>query len=445
MPAIAVARRFARPATGGSMRPGLASVLLAASLAAAGCTGGGEAYVDGGSDTPEITSIAPDYGSIRGGSRVVVTGNGFLREGASPNRVVIGGREAPLAQAIDDNTLEVVVPPGDAPGDVDVVVFNANGTITAPGAFRYSTGPAITDIGPPKVRYDEGGTVTVTGSGFLDEDAGVNMLLVDGAAALDLEIVSDTELTFTAAPGTIFERPDLRLFNARGEAEQSDAFEYGPGPQGGLFLWARQNPTIYGAFLDPLTLQITSLPRRVRGGFVGESFHSVVRDAIGVLYGYDRQQRRLRRIDISEQSSEMVPDADTSNICDMARIASDVYVVDKGGTGVIGTIDFSTGLITQLGTTTLPGGQGCALAGDSSGILYLVQGGNLYTVSRSVGTLSAPLALNPSLHVTGMRFLGATLYAITNGGQLHTINTSTGATQQVLQFNALYSAMETAN
>src|SRR5687768_12560527 len=77
--------------------------------------------------TIEVVDVTPDHGSLVGGTRIVISGQGFVRAGAAPNRVLIGNREAPLAAAIDDNTLEVVTPPGDTAGDAPITVFNQNG------------------------------------------------------------------------------------------------------------------------------------------------------------------------------------------------------------------------------------------------------------------------------------------------------------------------------
>src|SRR5687768_3019437 len=96
-------------------RRGVACILA---CLAAGCGGGGE--------TIEIVveSIAPDRGPIAGGQIVRITGRGFLSGGAAPNMALVGDGLAPSVSGVSDVEIELVTPPGDAPGAVDVTIFN---------------------------------------------------------------------------------------------------------------------------------------------------------------------------------------------------------------------------------------------------------------------------------------------------------------------------------
>jgi hypothetical protein len=71
-------------------------------------------------------------------------------------RVLVGGRASPLANAIDDATLEVVIPPGDQPGDTELVVFNRKHAIPTT-AFHYAAQPTIDAITPADVLYTHAG------------------------------------------------------------------------------------------------------------------------------------------------------------------------------------------------------------------------------------------------------------------------------------------------
>jgi hypothetical protein len=409
-------------------------VFLIPALAVGACSGGSES----GDGTPAIESSSPDYGSLQGGSRIVLTGEGF---GAAPNRVLIGGREAPLAAAIDSEHLEVVVPPNDSPGDAEIIVFNQAGFGMATGVFRYSTEPVVDEVSPESVQYNTGGTVTLTGSGYLDEDAGPVTVLIDGEEAVDVVVESDTELTFTAPPGFVLGTPEITVINHRGEGSLEDGFRYGPGPSGGLLLWPSFNEETYLAFFDPISLEIQKQPRLNRGG--GSSFpsyHSVMVDGAGRrLAQLGGQQFEIQEIFIDDQTSTGLRFVGF-NIADMERVGTTIYALDRTNLR-FGTFDPTTGTFTQIGAPSL-NSQGMALAADAGGTMYVVTGNNLSTINRTTGALGTPIALVPAVHVTGMRFLGTTLYATSREGNIVTINTTTGATANVGGTGFQLTAME---
>lgn len=418
-------------------------LVLAPALAVAGCGGGGGTS---GEDTPSIESSSPDYGTLRGGSRIVLTGTGFLFNGAPPNRVLINGREAPLAGAIDDEHLEVIVPEGDSPGDAEIVVFNSNGFGSATGVFRYSSEPAIEGVSPVSVRYDEGATITITGSGFLDEDAGPLTVLIDGAEALDVAVESDTEVTFTAPAGFVLTSPEITVDNHRGDGTLDDAYTYRPGPSGGLLLWPLFSDEIFLVFFDPISLDVVRLPVLDRGGGNFPSWHSVVVDGTGRRIGHrSGQQFQLDELSIDERSNTMIRFM-TANLADMTSVANTIYAIDRT-TGRFGTFDPGTGTFTPIGTENLGVGggssQGSALAADSAGTMYVAFSDTFSTISRTTGVRSGLVALTPAgTHITGMRFVGSTLYAVGRDGNIMTINTTTGATTPVAAIGMNAGAME---
>lgn len=415
------------------------SILVAALLGAAACSGGAEGDDVSGPDTPEIGEISPAFGPLSGGTRIVITGSGFARDGAPPNRVVIGDREAPLAQAVDDETLEVVIPEADAPGAVDVIVFNENGYASLTNGFRYSTPPAVDSVTPNLLRYDQGGTVTLTGSGFSDENAGVLTVLVDGEPAIDVEVQSDTELTFLAPPGRIFTRADIVVENNRG-ATSAVGYQYGPGPQGGLLLWPQFAGDTYVYFFDPLSLEVQAIPRR-EGATGGLGFRSVVRNAAGQYLGVDHGDSKLYMIDLVEQTQTELTGI-TTRTPEIARVGPTFYAIDRNNL-FFGSLDINTGVVTQIGSGTLT----CcryAMAADAGGTMYITQGDTtIRTISRTSGALGSPVTLSPSRSITGMRFLGSTLYAVTRQGELITVNPTTGVTDLVANVQIAFRSVET--
>lgn len=93
--------------------------------------------------TPHVLSISPVYGKSTGGSTVTITGRGFQSLEAGAPKVTMAGGVATSAVVMDDKTIIVTTGPA-ASGTAaftptDVVVANANGTVTLKGAFQVTT------------------------------------------------------------------------------------------------------------------------------------------------------------------------------------------------------------------------------------------------------------------------------------------------------------------
>lgn len=135
-----------------------------------------------------VLGITPDIGRIEGGTPVTVTGAGF----DSQADVLFGELEGLAVEVIDATTIKAVTPPQTA-GRVDVTVRNGTGeTDSLAGAFEYapSVSPAFGPI--------NGGTrVTILGAGF--PQTGL-MVLFDASPAVNVQVVSSTEVTAVAPP-----------------------------------------------------------------------------------------------------------------------------------------------------------------------------------------------------------------------------------------------------
>ncbi|MHB8873711.1 MAG: IPT/TIG domain-containing protein [Myxococcaceae bacterium] len=82
---------------------------------------------------PQLTAARPGAGPLAGGTRVLVTGTGFV-SGAT---VTFGATVSPSAQLIDSTQILATTPPGIA-GRVDVIVRNSDGqTTTLTGGYTY--------------------------------------------------------------------------------------------------------------------------------------------------------------------------------------------------------------------------------------------------------------------------------------------------------------------
>jgi hypothetical protein len=401
---------------------------------------------------PTVESSNPPFAPLSGGTRITLTGTGFLADGAAPNRVVIGGREAPQSGAIDDQTLEIEVPPGDQPGPADIIVFNRNGQIKATGVFHYSTQPEVASVTPANVVFTSTSTnMTVSGSGFKDENAGHVNVLVDGMPAIDVVVLSDTELTFTALPGQVLTRPTIEVVNDRGAANRPRAFRYTPGPRGGLLLFPDFQPNIFAIFFDPVDSSSVTIQRNDPNAQLTR-WRSVFVDADSEFWTLD-QQRRLGRLDMKTQ--QVVEPAQTNvEFPALVRKDSEIFVLSRSpttGQRTFGVFDPVLGSFSQIGTSVIANGSN-GIAIDGTGKAFVTQRTNgpngetatLSVLDLSTGTLSGTKTLTgtPNLHITEMRFFGPQLFATTRDGQLVLINTVTGGTSVVKNFGIHIPAME---
>ncbi|MBA3539367.1 MAG: IPT/TIG domain-containing protein [Deltaproteobacteria bacterium] len=385
----------------------------------------------------------PDFGPLVGGTRIQLTGTGFLGNGAAPNRVLIGGREAPLASALSDTTLEVELPPGEMPGDAPIVVFNHVGQGTATGVFHYSTPPTVGAITPAEVLYTVPNTrMTVTGSGFMDEGAGFVRVFLDGQQAVDVEVLSDTQLTFTAIAAAPLTRPDVKIVNERGEGVGLRAFRFVPSTRKGLLLFPTNETFFF--FYDPVDQSILTVPRLASSaGIDAAIMRSVTTNADGELYGQSKLTNQFGRIDFrTQQVVEGVQQLEQYR--SFARIAEQVFAFSRNSS--FGSFDLSNGRFTKIGSSAICC-QSISLAGTTVNDLVFTND-QFITPITATGVVGTPIALNPVRYIRDMRFLDTTLFAISRNPvdqgrtDLITIVPGTGATTVVKSFDNQITAME---
>ena len=180
--------------------------------------------------TPAVFSLSPSTGVAAGGTQVTISGTGFVNNTPGTNTVTFGGVDATNVVAIDDNTLTCESPPGAPGASVDVVLTNANGANTVGSGFSYFPAPTLASIAPTSGTPLGGTTVTLTGTGFLDNSAGVNAVTFGGVAATEIVVLSDTSISCQAPPGTPGASVDVELTNANGAGTLAAAFTYNPVP-----------------------------------------------------------------------------------------------------------------------------------------------------------------------------------------------------------------------
>ncbi len=409
-----------------------------------GCGGGGTAA------PPSITAINPAFGPLSGGTRVIITGQGFLADGAPPDRVVFGDSEAPLAAATDDTTLEVEVPPGTKAGDVPIVVFNQNGSTTAMGIFHYSTVPTITTVTPTEVVFSATTTtVTISGTGFKDESAGVVGVTLDGMPAVDVNVTSDTQLTITAVAGLPMVKPVIEVTNNRGVAS-STGFRYVPSMNPGLILFTHgvpgsgaQQDTTMAVYYDPVNNVQVQFPQR---GNTTAHVKATFIDANGDMWAVVGPRRSggssatLGKLDFHTGATVESPVPVTSSPAALALIGTTLFTYDRQ-TGSVGKVDMVNGTFTKLAAQN---NSCCQSLFVHNSMLFYSEGSNvLATLDQATGAESAPITLNPAKQFVEMRFLGNTLFGADRSGNIFTINQSTGAVSAAIHsVNVGVSAME---
>lgn len=192
---------------------------------------GPDAGPDGGTDGGVVLSLAsviPVRGPAAGGTRVALSGRGFVDGFAevgddvdSRTAVLFGANTAVEFTVIDDDTIEVVVPPG-VPGARDVRVQNPNGEAVCTGCFTYYTPVTASAVAPDTAPLSGGPRVTLTGTGLVEGTT----VLVGTRAAADVRRVDDETLTFVVPPGAAAGLTDVVVFNANGRATLRKRFTY---------------------------------------------------------------------------------------------------------------------------------------------------------------------------------------------------------------------------
>lgn len=143
----------------GPTRP-IGFVLLAVGLLT-GCGGGGGAAPD---TEPQQTAVTltqaqPSSGPLAGGTVVTLIGSAF--DVAEPPLFVHVGARVVVPTPLTVSTLQIVAPPGDAAGPVDVRLVTGAGVLTLPGGFSYDAPPPPA----PVLAYSPGVGSFVTGVG----------------------------------------------------------------------------------------------------------------------------------------------------------------------------------------------------------------------------------------------------------------------------------------
>lgn len=172
-----------------------------------------------GAPIAAVTGIAPSSGSSAGGTVVKLTGLNFT--GATA--VKFGSVAAASFDVESATSMTAVAPAGS--GVVAITVTTPAGTSSGGAAsrFTYVPAPAVKKLAPKSGSAEGGTPVTITGSGF----TGASEVRFGAAAAGDVDVVSATEITAVAPPGTVGDAY-VTVTTPVGASAPSKQFDYLP-------------------------------------------------------------------------------------------------------------------------------------------------------------------------------------------------------------------------
>ncbi|WP_432037613.1 beta strand repeat-containing protein [Streptomyces cucumeris] len=140
---------------------------------------------------PVLTSAVPNQGPASGGNNVTLTGSGL----SGATSVMFGSTPATSFIVVSSTQVVAIAPPGT--GTVQISVVTPGGTSNGVG-YTYTSAPVLSSVSPTQGPATGGNTVTLTGSGF----TGATAVLFGSTAANSFTVVSPTQITVTAPPGS---------------------------------------------------------------------------------------------------------------------------------------------------------------------------------------------------------------------------------------------------
>jgi len=175
-----------------------------------------------------IYSITPDSGTASGGTPVVISGKGF----SGVSVLKLGGLPCVNLNIVSDTEINCTTPPS-APGVADITVgitdspAGSSKAATRLNAFTFTQGaPVLSGVSPKAGPLSGGGTLTLTGTGFVSGAA----VSVGGVVCDSVSVISGTQSTCVLRSGSAGVK-DIVLTNADGQASTLlAAYTYQEGP-----------------------------------------------------------------------------------------------------------------------------------------------------------------------------------------------------------------------
>ncbi len=101
---------------------------------------------------PAVTSVTPTTGPSTGGTRIAITGTGFVANDAGPATVHVGDLAATDVVVVSDTEIDATTPPGPPFANVPITVTNHDGPSPPASGFRYTARGLVVGAnyyGPP--------------------------------------------------------------------------------------------------------------------------------------------------------------------------------------------------------------------------------------------------------------------------------------------------------
>ena len=199
----------------------------------------------------QVTNVRPGAGPAAGGTRLLITGNGF-----TPGASVTVGTAAATGLIVVNSTQIIATTPAGTSGDATVTVTNpAGGSANMPSGFRYAgastpaTAPALSSVFPTSSSTAGGAAISVFGVNL----SGGATILFGGVPSPSVQWNGPSSITATApssSPGPV----SVTIINSDGQtATLPNAFTF-EGPSG---LTASQVSPATGPAAGGTTVTIT--------------------------------------------------------------------------------------------------------------------------------------------------------------------------------------------
>ncbi|XP_070541075.1 fibrocystin-L-like [Ptychodera flava] len=144
---------------------------------------------------PSIDSIWPTTGSVAGGTRMIISGDGFSADSVDDVDVVIGSNTVCDVASVNYTEIECITRPHAAWSDVVSLSINS-AVSTCLGSYTYSysnaASPVVSTISPTSIS-GASTTVTISGSGF--STTVENITVTFGSDDCSVQTLADDEIT----------------------------------------------------------------------------------------------------------------------------------------------------------------------------------------------------------------------------------------------------------
>jgi len=180
--------------------------------------------VAGDGDAPgfAVFGVEPARGPISGGTRVRITGIGFL----PGSEVVFEGSLGLEPVVLDERTIEATTPPH-PPGTVEVRVVRPDQKLASlPDAFFYEPDVSLEAVTPAAGPVAGGTPVVIRGTGFLPD----SRVVIGGRLAIQAHVLDLATILAMTPPGMEGFR-DVMVVNQAGVAAARRAFRYVAPPE----------------------------------------------------------------------------------------------------------------------------------------------------------------------------------------------------------------------